>query len=52
MMQVVLNLLSNALKFTDEGGLITITSRLVQEFNQTYVQVSVQDNGVGISKEN
>jgi signal transduction histidine kinase len=49
---VVLNLLSNALKFTDEGGLITIRSKLLYEKNQKFVQVSVQDTGVGISKEN
>ena len=51
-MQVVLNLLSNALKFTDEGGLITITSRLLKEQDKNFVQISVQDTGVGISKDN
>ena len=52
LMQVVLNLLSNALKFTDEGGLITIRSKLLYEKNHKFLQVSVQDTGVGISKEN
>ncbi len=45
--QVILNLLSNAIKFTPENGNILIKT---EEFAD-YVQVSVSDNGVGISQE-
>lgn len=44
--QVLLNLLSNASRHTDRGG-VTITTRLVDG----YVQVSVTDTGTGIAPE-
>ena len=45
---VIRNLLSNALKFTEKGGKVTITS--VEKDN--LVEVSVVDTGIGISQEN
>jgi signal transduction histidine kinase len=49
--QVILNLLSNALKFTDEYGTITISCGPFEKEGQKYLQVSVEDTGTGISKE-
>ena len=45
--QVLVNLLNNAAKYTDEGGKIYITVR--QEGNE--VMLSVQDTGIGIAPE-
>ena len=45
---VIRNLISNALKFSFEEGVITIKA-IVQD---SYVEVSVADTGVGISPEN
>lgn len=47
MRQLLVILLDNAAKFTQEGGRITI--RLVQAEGQTILQV--QDNGIGMSQE-
>jgi cell cycle sensor histidine kinase DivJ len=43
--QILLNLLSNAIRFTDRGGVVTISAR-AEAGNITFV---VEDNGVGIS---
>lgn len=44
----MLNLLSNALKFTEENGKITISCSTDEEF----IKISVKDTGIGISEEN
>ena len=50
--QVITNLLGNAVKFTPEGGTITLDARLVKKENDFYtVQISVTDSGIGISPE-
>ena len=44
---VLMNLISNAIKFSDEGSIIRIES----EINETEAIVSVADEGIGISEE-
>ena len=46
--QVLLNLLSNANKFTPESGSITLSCRMV---DQETVLFAVSDNGIGISSD-
>lgn len=49
--QVILNLMSNAIKFTSKGK-ITITVRMLNEDEATVsVEFSIADTGVGISEE-
>ena len=50
--QVILSLQSNAIKFTPIGGLITITSSIIVEGDESYLKIEVTDNGCGISGEN
>ena len=49
--QVLLNLLSNALKFTPRGGQVTVTAALELGGQGERVRVSVHDTGIGISEE-
>lgn len=46
--QVIINIISNAVKYTPEGGRIQVKSGLVDE---GHVYVSVRDNGIGIPEE-
>jgi signal transduction histidine kinase len=49
---VIRNLVSNAIKFTHNGGSILVSSKLITDKNnQKFAEISVSDNGVGISRE-
>jgi len=49
--QVIFNLLSNALKFTDRGGIMLRAGAEVTEAGLARVVLSVSDTGIGISTE-
>src|SRR5580692_11315195 len=49
--QVLNNLLSNALKFTEEGHINIITSISDQNEDGVVVEITIQDTGIGISKD-
>lgn len=51
--QVLMNLISNAIKFTDEGGsVVVIIEELESQEESLSIRFSVKDTGIGISEEN
>ncbi|SFS60850.1 Signal transduction histidine kinase [Mucilaginibacter polytrichastri] len=48
--RIIFNLLSNAFKFTNSGGLVSITLSLVCQAEVKSLQIIVCDSGVGIPK--
>ena len=50
--QILFNLLSNASKFTPDGGAITLSARRMAEGEGEVIQVCVKDTGIGITPEN
>ncbi len=48
--QIILNLISNAIKFTDEGEIIVTLSAETKEQAGEYLLISVSDTGIGIPK--
>jgi len=50
--QVIINLVSNALKFTDTGGQITISTDFIeQNDDRVSFKISVTDSGIGLTEE-
>lgn len=49
--QVLVNLVNNGIKFTNDGSVIIQTKLLKKEDGIATIQFSVSDTGVGISKE-
>jgi len=49
--QILVNLLTNAIKFTDQGEVIVSVSGQFLENNQYRLHISVKDTGIGISAE-
>jgi PAS domain S-box-containing protein len=49
--QILSNLLSNALKFTNQGGITVTLRELERTDNQSKIEFSVRDTGIGIAKE-
>ena len=54
--KIISNLLSNALKFTPEGGCVnvetTIKSANDGTQNKEFIEIKISDNGIGISEDN
>ena len=48
--QVLMNLVSNAIKFTSEGGVRIVTST-IESSGQTFLRFDVTDTGIGLTKE-
>ncbi len=48
--QVVFNLLSNAMKFTPDGGSVSVTAQVSKD-RKDYIEISIEDSGIGISPE-
>lgn len=49
--QVVINLLSNALKFTPKSGVISVGAKVVRDDDGGQIVVTVTDTGIGIKPE-
>ena len=49
--QIIINFLSNAYKFTDQGKIIISTTHNILPFNRVLVSIEVQDSGIGISQD-
>ena len=49
--QIVLNLISNALKFTDHGEIVVSVQKDVESGDKNYLHFSVSDTGIGIPQQ-
>jgi PAS domain S-box-containing protein len=50
--QIIANLMSNAVKFTPDGGTIRLDSKLIsQENGMCRIGISIEDTGIGITEE-
>ncbi|MBF0159693.1 MAG: CHASE domain-containing protein [Magnetococcales bacterium] len=49
--QILLNLASNAIKFTEQGEVIVITQVLDQDDQQVHLQFTIRDSGIGMTEQ-
>lgn len=48
LVQAFNNLLGNALKYTPDGGKITLTAKLIGDKGEQYIEIAITDTGIGI----
>jgi signal transduction histidine kinase len=46
------HVIGNAIKYTPDGGKVTISGRLVEEAVQPEIEMTIQDTGIGVDPEN
>jgi PAS domain S-box-containing protein len=49
MEQVITNLLTNAMNYTPQGGIVNLSSTLTEDDHTAWATIAVQDTGLGIS---
>lgn len=47
--QIFYNLITNAIRYTPAGGQVTVSTRLVRQDRQDWIEVTITDNGAGIA---
>jgi len=50
--QIIINLVSNAIKFTEHGEVVLCAEKISHEEDEAYLHFSIADTGIGISPEN
>ncbi|MCK4952049.1 MAG: response regulator [Gammaproteobacteria bacterium] len=50
--QILINLVGNAIKFTNEGSIIICVEAINEDKDNVKINISAKDTGIGISKEN
>ncbi|MEE8364288.1 MAG: ATP-binding protein [Gammaproteobacteria bacterium] len=50
--QILLNLIGNAIKFTDRGSVVIRVSAEQQDQDETWFEIAIEDTGIGISDQN
>ncbi|TDE44410.1 response regulator [Flavobacterium rhamnosiphilum] len=50
--QIILNLVSNAVKFTSQGKIMVSTSLLFEDEEKVIIEFAITDSGIGIPKDN
>jgi PAS domain S-box-containing protein len=51
LMQIIINLMGNALKFTNEGGIAVKAELVGKKGSMKFIKISVSDSGIGIDKD-
>ena len=49
LVQILNNLVANAIKFTDSSGEVKVTNEVYREDEQEFLKVRVEDNGIGMA---
>ncbi len=50
--QILVNIIGNAIKFTEKGGVKVLYRAVAEEPEKAYLEFQVQDSGIGIAEEN